>query len=49
VGIRFTSNFGGGAMGPGPSWAEALRARANSNVDGSINEKDIFTVRPSDS
>ena len=36
-------------MGPGPSWAEALSARANSKVDGSINEKDIFTVRLSDS
>ena len=30
-------------MGPGPSWAEALRARANSSVDGSSNKKDIFT------
>ena len=36
-------------MGPGPSWAEALRARANSSVDGRINEENIFTVRLSDS
>jgi hypothetical protein len=32
-------------MGPGPSWAEALRVRANSSVVGSMNEKDIFTGR----
>ena len=29
----------------GPSWADALRARANTITDRNMNEKDIFTVR----
>ena len=32
-------------MGPTLSWAAALNARANSSVNGGMNEKDIFTAR----
>ena len=31
-------------MGPGPFWAEALRAMANSRVDSNANDKSDFTV-----
>src|SRR5580704_511459 len=43
-GMRFTSNLGGGAIGPVLSWARALMARSSNNAVGMVNENRVFIV-----